>query len=262
MANNMTGLPPAQKRFINLFQQLIGRHSAWQVWSDFIEMAAVAIANRTDARRRDTREARYLSLIGKYDPGEQAIFPQLIGAIVLALEENPEQDFLGDLFMRLELGSHWKGQFFTPYSVCRVMAQMQVLDMQALIAEKGFVSVNDPACGAGATLIGFANEARSRGINFQQYVLFAGQDIDQTAGLMCYIQLSLLGCPGYVLIGDSLREPITADSLDGPDAWYTPFYFTSTWHFRRTFAMLDAALAAMPALRERKPAKIEQLTLF
>ncbi|QDH23481.1 N-6 DNA methylase [Saccharibacillus brassicae] len=262
MANKITGLAPAQKRFIDLFQPLTYRHSAWQVWSDFIEMTAVAIANRTDARRRAVREDRYLSLIGKYDPGEQAVFPRLIGSIALALEENPEQDFLGDLFMRLELGSHWKGQFFTPYSVCRVMAQMQVVDMPARIAEKGFVSVNDPACGAGATLIAFANESRSRGINFQQHVLFAGQDIDQTAGLMCYIQLSFLGCPGYVLIGDSLREPVTAAALTGPNVWYTPFYFTSTWHFRRTFAVLDAAIASMPAPRERKGGEIEQLTLF
>ncbi len=39
--------------------------------------------------------------------------------VVEALERNPEQDFLGELYMELELGNHWKGQFFTPYCVCK-----------------------------------------------------------------------------------------------------------------------------------------------
>ena len=32
--------------------------------------------------------------------------------VVEALERNPEQDFLGELYMELELGNHWKGQVF------------------------------------------------------------------------------------------------------------------------------------------------------
>lgn len=56
-------------------------------------------------------------------------------------------------------------------------------------------------------LIAFANVAREHKLNYQRDVLFVAQDIDQTAALMCYIQLSLLGCPAVVIVGDSLAKP-------------------------------------------------------
>src|SRR5699024_11833427 len=68
----------------------------------------------------------------------------------------------------------------------------------------------DPACGAGALLVAFANECLRQKVNYQTSVLFVAQDIDFTVGLMCYIQLSLLGCAGYVVIGDTLVRPSTA----------------------------------------------------
>ncbi|OMF76738.1 N-6 DNA methylase [Paenibacillus glucanolyticus] len=246
MGNNMTGLTPAQKRFIELFKMLTHRHRAWQLWSDFIEITACSISNVFDRRHKNAREANYLRLIAKYNPSEQKIFPMLYAEIVNAFEQKPEQDFLGDLFMRLELSNHWRGQFFTPYNICQLMAQMQLPDLSQTITEKGYISVNDPACGAGATLIAFANEARSRGINFQQSILFTAQDIDRTAALMCYVQLSLLGCGGYVVIGDSLRNPMTESDLDGPDVWYTPFYFMANWPIRRKLQKINQMTMKTP----------------
>ena len=46
---------------------------------------------------------------------------------------------------------------------------------------------------------------------------------------MCYIQLSLLGCAGYVVVGDTLSNPIEGDVLfpdekEGQEFWYTPFW--------------------------------------
>jgi len=54
--------------------------------------------------------------------------------------------------------------------------------------------VNDPACGAGALLIAFANELRrpGRDINYQTSVLFVAQDIDMIVGCMCYMAYPLL----------------------------------------------------------------------
>lgn len=59
-----------------------------------------------------------------------------------------------------------------------------------LLKGKRYISVNDPACGAGAMLIAFANVAKKHGINYQKHVLFVAQDIDRTAAMMCYIQMS------------------------------------------------------------------------
>ena len=112
-------------------------------------------------------------------------------------------------------------------------------DLKGKIEAQGWVSVNDCACGAGATLIAFANECMLRDINYQTSVLFVAQDIDLVTGCMCYIQLSLLGCPGYVVIGNTLTDPgLSLDGrglipVHGENIWYTPFYFTDIWHHRR-----------------------------
>ncbi|MEK5162046.1 N-6 DNA methylase [Paenibacillus sp. FSL R5-0527] len=245
MVKSTLGLTTYQKRFVDTFQRLSYKQQSWQVWSDFILMAACAISNRFDRARYDEREQQYLERIARYDEKEQKIFQELLSTVVEALDADPEQDFLGNLFMQLELGSHWKGQFFTPYSLCRAMGEMQAGDIKTLVECKGYISVNDPACGAGALLIAFANAARSKGVNYQNHVLFVAQDIDQTAALMCYIQLSLLGCAGYVVIGDTLSQPAT-DNLDGRDVWYTPLYFSDVWHWRRTFKKLDELMKAAP----------------
>ena len=160
-------------------------------------------------------------------------------AFVETMDANPDQDCLGELYMGLELGNQKNGQFFTPYHVCQMMARMSNDDLKGKIEAQGWVSVNDCACGAGATLIAFANECMLRDINYQTSVLFVAQDIDLVTGCMCYIQLSLLGCPGYVVIGNTLTDPgLSLDGrglipVHGENIWYTPFYFTDIWHHRR-----------------------------
>lgn len=74
---------------------------------------------------REEREKQYLSVIGRYTAEEQKIFPEMLTIVTLALDENPEQDFLGSLYHRLELQQEQKGQFFTPYDISRFMAEIQ-----------------------------------------------------------------------------------------------------------------------------------------
>lgn len=236
----------AEKEFVKIFSQMSNEHQSWKVWSDFCYMAAAAISNSVDKVSAPGREKQYLQTIKKYRKPYQENFSKLLAIVVEALERDPDQDFLGELFMALELGNHWKGQSFTPYSVTRMMAAMNVGDeLQEKIKHDGYISVSDPACGAGATLMAFANECMRQKINYQQHVIFAAQDIDETAALMCYIQLSLLGCPGYVTIDDTLAHPQTGDPLfiqPADNVWLTPFYFSQVWQQRRAVKMLDRLL--------------------
>jgi hypothetical protein len=86
-------------------------------------LSAIAISNAIDVRPgvRVPREERYLAIVKRYSADELAVFPRAFGALTSALEDEPG-DVLGHTFMALELGSRWAGQFFTPYSVCRMMA--------------------------------------------------------------------------------------------------------------------------------------------
>lgn len=232
-------LASGQKEFIKQFSALCDRHSSWQVWADFVEIVAISISNTVDRTNIGIkREKRYLEIIERYRPEEQKVFPQLMETLVNALDEKQDQDFLGDLFMSLELGSHWKGQFFTPYNICKFTAEIQCNDAPEKIKERGWISINDPACGAGALLIAARNAFARDGIGSDR-VLFVAQDIDRVAGLMCYIQLSLLGCAGYVVIADTLCNPLLGSNPIFPvlnenhDAWFTPMWYSNPWVIRR-----------------------------
>lgn len=235
-----------QKTIIKLLNSLEGRYSRWDIWQDFIVLSAVSIANAFGGPYREQREAMYLERSKKYSTSELEVLAQMLAEVVDEMEQNPDQDMLGELFMALGLANEWKGQFFTPYDICRAMAAMNLgEDLKSQIEEKGWVSVSDPACGAGALLLAFANECKRNHINYQTSVFFVAQDIDFLAGCMCYIQMSLLGCPGYVVIDDSILHPAQSYDEDGlipensPNVWLTPMYFRDVWHWRRIFAQLD-----------------------
>ena len=224
--------------FIKLYRELTYRWTPWEVWQDFVTMYACAISDAVDKSHFDEREAMYLKRIQKYSKKEQELFPQLAVEVVLALEKNPEQDFLGKIFMELNLSNDSGGQFFTPYNVCRMMAEMTVGDVVAHVEKHGYITINDPACGAGATLIAAVHAAAKplseAGFNWQNHVLVTAQDIDYTVALMCYIQLSLLGTAAYIKIGNTFTEPMgSADTLE--NYWFTPMYFSGVWSARRLF---------------------------
>lgn len=258
---NRAGRNEHQKEFVRLFNGLCGKYNRHEVWQDFVRLAATAISNGVDKRYAEQREERYMSTIGKYAKNEQSVFPDLFALIVLGMEEAPDQDFLGELYMELKLGNDHAGQFFTPYDVCRAMA-MVTLDrglVQHEIERQGYFSLNDPACGADATLVAAANVLREWGINYQQTALFVAQDIDYTVGLMCYIQLSLLGCAGYVRIGNTLTDPMTGSVLHGGSnddrTWFTPMYMHPTWQLRRSVDAVKRFLGSLPGKATEDPSQ-------
>lgn len=223
-----------QKAIYERFRYLSDRYGRWEIWSDFITMSACSLC----LSDREEHEAEYASIVKKYRPEEVQKIAEMFALTVEALEKNPDQDFLGDLFMRLDLGNTWKGQFFTPYNICKLMSKVTAGDLQAQLATQPWISVNDPAVGAGALLISFAQECLSQKVNYQTNVLFTAQDIDRTAAMMCFVQLSLLGCPGYIVVGDTFQHPTVGPSVllpvpqEGQEIWYTPMYFTDTWQLR------------------------------
>lgn len=234
----------SQADFARAFTPLCSTKSSWEVWADFVKLSALSIANACDqqSKTHDAREREYLRTINGYQKKEQQVFPELFALLVMALEEDPEQDFLGEMFMALELGNHWKGQFFTPYSICQLMAAMTIDDREKQIQERGWSAVNDPCCGAGALLIAMRNEMVKRGLGPRQ-ALYVAQDIDRTAALMCYLQLSLLGCAGYVVVGDTLTQPSISPTgspllivpAEGQEVWLMPAFYDDVWVYRVQF---------------------------
>ena len=212
------------KDFGDIFIRLSERHGRHEVWSDFVTMSACALSNAGDKRFFQEREEMYLASVKRYTKDEADMLAQMLGYVIMALEENPEQDFLGEMFSGLNLHNEWRGQFFAPYHVGSFMAAINIESAKEELKQKDYITVNDCCCGAGCLLIAFANEARKAKIDFQNRVIFVAQDLDFTAAMMCYIQLSLLGCKAIVKVGNSLTDPFVPADLEGKDVWYTPMY--------------------------------------
>lgn len=252
---------PHQKEIVKLFSAFDGSKNRRKIFEDFVVMTACMYSNLADLDHREEREQMYMDHAKQYRKSELDIFAKMIAEIVMGMEDNPDQDFLGEMYMALDFGSSAAGQFFTPYSVCQCMAAiLSDFDMlKAKIDDQGFVSVNDPACGAGALLMAFANESLRSGINPQTQILFTAQDIDFTVGCMCYIGMCVRGLAGYVVIGDTLCNPSTSYDrrgllpVDKGNIWYTPMFLARLeWAGRRMAASMDLMFSGG---RKEKPAE-------
>lgn len=221
-----------QKEFCSLIQEISRKYSIWQVWNDFLQLSAIALANAFPNERYQEREERFQLVRKKYTEDEYQAFSHLLALVTLAFERNPRQDFLGEVYQLLNLNQHQKGQFFTPYHICEFMGEVQMVDTKELLNNKDYITVSDPACGAGALLIACSNVALKNQVNYQKKILYIAQDIDQTAALMCYIQLSLLGCCACVIHGYSLVKPgFHPDN----EVWVTVMAQLNWWRFRDFF---------------------------
>lgn len=233
-----------KKEFVKTFNSLCLTRNAWNVWADFICAVACTFSNMAccydlaNFIDKDTLDARKKEADECYKRIDVNTVAKLLVIIKNAYKENPDQDFLGEVYMELGLGNKYKGQFFTPYNLCKLISAMNLCDISEQYKDKGWISVNDCACGAGALLIAAANYLKKTGYNYTTDVMFAAQDIDRVTGLMCYIQLCVLNCTGYVCIGDSLSNPLTVISplivtkKEGQELWYTPTYFSQVWFDR------------------------------
>ena len=254
------------REFVKAFNGICNWNGFWERWNDMVNLFAIELANAVDLNNRDKREKDYIRIRDRYKPDEFSRFGEVFCLLVESLERNPFQDFLGGMYMELDMGSKSHGQCFTPFGVCQAMASMAMPEemVRKQLDERGWISINDCACGAGATLIAAAERLMQMGINYQQTALFVAGDIDTTVAMMCYIQLSLLGCAGRIRIGDTLTDPETGPLLigdGGPKTWYLPMFYDSVWCGRvfawRMDRILQGFREGQPAPPEAIPEKVK-----
>lgn len=202
----------------------------WQVFNDCIEMFALSIQNTfCFGQTFEKNENRYKDITKNYSESEIETIVKIFAEITNALKANPFQDFLGDLYMQLDMGSSALGQFFTPYTVSYAMtvSSFDEKNAKAELSQKGYISVLEPAVGGGANVIAFCEVLKNHDINYQTQCVIVCQELSKLTALMCYTALSLIGCAAVVKIGDSLSDPYTnyfAECSKGAEIWTTPMF--------------------------------------
>lgn len=219
-----------KKQFLSIFNETARYHHRHKVFRDFITLTAASIHN--GIYFNDELEREYMETVRQYEAKDAEQMAMLLAEVAMGLKAGGD-DFLGTLYMQLELGESARGQFFTPFCVSRMMAEMQLGDIDRLLADKPFFTVYEPACGSAGMLLAIAEVVREKGFNPDRHLWVSCTDIDPVASGMAYIQLSLMGGAGEVVTGNALKD-------ERRRVMYTPAHWLGNWPYRLK-SVLDIA---------------------
>lgn len=202
----------SEREFKKILDSFDGSKNTYEVFTDFIFCCALTYAQVS--HYTEEKEQRYLKIINKYRKEDRQKFADLMGILIRAYKNKDGStkfgDILGDIYMACGFGSSAQGQFFTPFSVCQAMAQMQGIPKKNKI-----ISVMDCAVGGGALPIAYAEHLYKNGINYQMNMLLHATDISMNSVCMCMIQCSILGIPAIITHGNALTNEVW-------EVWETP----------------------------------------
>lgn len=203
----------AKEHIRKTINSMAGRYSKYNIFRDFITLSACTISNSIDKFHYEKREEMYMNTITKYTREEADKFAEMLAMITIGFSGGMMGDFLGELYMSMEFGDKHTGQFFTPYHVSKLSAQL----IGAELDENETITLNEPSVGSGGMIVAYAEVMKKMDMNFQTQLKVICNDIDYDVVKMCYIQLSLLGIDAVVMQGNTL-------TLEMNETWYTPMH--------------------------------------
>lgn len=195
-----------------------GAQAQYTIFRDWVEAMALSIQNSCVMIRDKTwreREKRYLEIVNTYpDKGER--FAEMMAWLVEMFEEDIT-DALGEIYMESGCGNKYTGQFFTPFHVSKMCAQLALEN-----SDDKIYHVNEPSCGGGGMILASAKVLQDRGINYQKRMRVVAQDLDWIGVYMTYVQLSICGIDAVVVQGDTLCNPFTGRNFPPNRVFRTP----------------------------------------
>lgn len=208
----------AKKEIISAITSMSGAQAQYTIFRDWVEAMALSIQNSCVMIRDKTwreREKRYLEIVNTYpDKGER--FAEMMAWLVEMFEEEIT-DALGEIYMESGCGNKYTGQFFTPFHVSKMCAQLALEN-----SDDKIYHVNEPSCGGGGMILASAKVLQDRGINYQKRMRVVAQDLDWIGVYMTYVQLSICGIDAVVVQGDTLCNPFTGRNFPPSRVFRTP----------------------------------------
>ena len=215
MSKNIS-LPFELKAFNNAFNTLVNKHEPTRIYDDFLTIVICCMA-------RQTQEDLYLLTVKSYTREELNTFAKMFAELVIIYGENNAKhtwcDPLGDFYE--ELATRYKksklGQFFTPKSVCNLMAQFTHQPNQ------WGLKINDPCVGSGRLLLAANHLAPGN--------YFVAQDLDPICCKMAAINLCF----------HNVRAEVHCMNSLGVDKPFNSYAVNYNWHKNKVRNILITA---------------------
>jgi len=184
-------IPRELKNFNSLFFDFQYKYDLYMLFDDLLTIIICCLARKTE-------EKLYFETIAKYTKEEINTLAKLMAELFIiygrAQKNEDWADPLGDFYEALASGSKKSvfGQFFTPRSLCTIMASL-VLD-----TEEWGKTINEPYSGSGRLIL--ASNHISKG-NY-----YVAQDLDPLCCKMTAINMCMHEIRGEVHNMDVLRQ--------------------------------------------------------
>ncbi|MEP2780825.1 MAG: N-6 DNA methylase [Pseudoruegeria sp.] len=197
---------PLVSKFVKVLNGIDQSKRRTEVFSDFCEMAYCSLAKVASpyADQKDALEKQYMEVVGRYRNKDDVWkIPELLGISLEAIHLGGI-DFLGAVAGELGALDARLGQFFTPYEISRLMAEINLQGVEKTIEENGFVTVSEPAVGAGGMVIAVADVIEGLGFDPARHLWVEAVELSRTTYYMAYVQINTRGVAGKIICGNSL----------------------------------------------------------
>lgn len=216
------------QEMLKLVDKFNNQHHKHEILSDCFECWAICISNMVDRTHYDERENKYLEIVKKYNKHDLDLMAELFALVWVTLTKMPEDgfgDYLGELYMASDTSNKKAGQFFTPYSVSKLSAELTLKGSDSL--KDDIITLYEPTCGSGGMILAAMDTLQNDcGINYTAHSFTVAGDVDSRCVHACYIQLSLAGVPAIV----EQRDALTMELIGG--RWETPAYIFQYMRFK------------------------------
>lgn len=250
---------------VKLLQDLAKEYNLQELWRDFLLWAAFQVGKPYNKERAEETVAKY--------PDEVVwAFGCLYSLIGIAVKNDPHQNVLLKIMWTLHLASHYmydeskaekmllekvgKGRskrFDAPLIAHdEDLFGLDELEKFAALMAMNTFSIKDTECSAtyGSFLIGMANVIKTRfPMNYdERAMLIAAGAKDRLSSLMAFIQISLMGMAGYVVI-DGQYQPCSLNNMDffaPPEAICSPGFYRDGWDDMRANVIIQSLAYGLP----------------
>lgn len=196
-----------KKQIIKDIDTFLYKRDRVQVFIDAVEFDALDLAIQTIPDKLEERLKRMNDILDIYaDERDRKMFDKICKGINEMLSHMIDDygDHLGEIYMELSGNKKGAGQYFTPYHVSRLMAELALGEQE--LSKDEILTFDEPCCGSGGIIVAVADALNKRGFNYANNAVFVANDIDRNCTLMCYLQTSWAGMPAIVYHQNTLTQ--------------------------------------------------------
>ena len=242
---------PYVSQFIKAMNEIDRSKSRREVFTDYCELAYCALAKIAcpTEEGRDALEEQYMSVVKRYrDKDDVRRMPELLGLTMEALNQGG-CDFLGSVAGEIGALDAKLGQFFTPYNVSRLMAEINLTNAGQIIEANGFITVQEPAVGAGGMVLAVADVIEGLGFDPALHLWVEATELSRSTYYMGYVQIHARSVAGRVICGNSL----TLETFTSAYTAAAPIFIARNGHpFAKQMAEQAASAEAAKVKEEQR----------